>query len=417
MFLDKIMHQPLCICYLWEIPLAIMGSTILGGIMGNQGGGNQTINQQTIPTRPTLIPQEQALQNFWLDQIYGQIGQQSQLGNLINQYYGIPNAKAAIPSASSTAGVREQYEAPMMAQQAQQMSAKAQQIVDYLKSGHGENVVGGPIKALANKFGISIAQGSEIWRAYNSNPKQFASWINTYLGGAPTPATVLPTSVQPTLPATITPTTTLPGLSPETLPASSPLAQIMAQTPEQIRSQYDIMRQQGTQGIEDWYKQAIREAQMRATAQGGSFLGSAPERDFQALAANRGKQLGEMGQTLGLAEQQAIMQQPYQIMQALETLRQYEQNYGSFAQAPWIQAGGNILGAPWGQTTVGAQSTPGVGILPGAMTGLGMYGYGQQAGWWGKKPATSYGAGIGSTGGGYGGLFPFSETGLNYGQA
>ena len=205
--------------------------------------------------------------------------------------------------------------------------------------------------------------------------------------------------LEPTLPAETVQQTTIPTQQTQQPVTGGGLAgQIMAQTPEQISAQYDILRKQGMQGIADWQAQAMREMEQRGISQGGGYLGSLQNKDTQAILANALKQQTELGQNLGLSELQTQMAQPYQQLSALTPLQQYEQNYGLSQQQTYLDPAIQFLMAPWGQATSRSTQLPGMGVLPGAYLGAAtagnIYNMANQLGWW-NSPATAYGGGIG----------------------
>ena len=59
--------------YQWIVPLVTSALGAMSGSKGTEQTGTQRIEQ----VRPTLTPEEQAMQNFFMNQAYGQIGQQS----------------------------------------------------------------------------------------------------------------------------------------------------------------------------------------------------------------------------------------------------------------------------------------------------------------------------------------------------
>jgi hypothetical protein len=225
-------------------------------------------------------------------------------------------------------------------------------------------------------------------------------------------------------PGEVTPGEVIPG---EVIPGeeTTPLEYIMGLSPEQVTKQFDILREEGMKGIEDWYEQAIREMEMRGIAQYSGLKGSHSERDLGALLGKRKQMEQDLTNTLDLQKMQMIEAQQYNKLQALEDIRRWEAGYKQQIQNPWIQAGQQMLSLPWGQTSVHTQTMPGVGVLPGTIsglsTGLGMYNWGKELGWWGNQPATAYGSGMNpgvspiGTWGSYQSGIPYYPTG--YGMA
>lgn len=405
---------------------AMIGSAILGGLFGSQGGGNTTVTQQTIPTRPTLSPEEEALRNYYINMVYGNVGggmgyPGSQISNWL---YGAPMGQAqgtGLPWGTATglpttgADLRQQYEAPVLqARAAKADEAKVLAILNKWKKYPTDtrpDMKGQTLWEL-EQVGISKADAQSYLDGYIKNPQLItehirANYVPTTTQAAqaaPQGTTPTPTMVTPQLPGQTTQDALqgLPGASGQPtgatgIPAGSPVAQIMGQGPESITGQYDILRQQLQKQMDDWYGQALREVEHRATSQGGGYLSSRHQADMDIINAKRQEMLTQGLQQLALAQQQEINQLPYQQLSTLEPIRQWEANYGLSAQQPWINVGQQIIGAPWGQQATSQQSLPGVGMIPGAIAGLGtganIYALGQNAGWWGQ-PATMAGMGL-----------------------
>lgn len=438
----------------WGPVIAGIGG-LLGGLLGGDESPPQTSTTQTSSTRPSYTTEELALLNSMYNQFYGNIGAQSPLYSQLMSGYGVPGYTGA-PQIGIPEPYREQQELDTATKKAQGVMDLFQQW-DEIQKIPNPFVRAAQIKmeapAIASKYtelvggdmDINTVKGGfqtnyarwkanpEQWQTSYLQPyeeklqyaqeainKQYAPLIEAQQAAAPPeeefigpfgavstshlepqpteqPTELLDTSVQPvTQPTELTQAEQIAQTQPST---GSPLQDVQAQSPEQLAQMYNLMQQQGQRGIEDWWNQAQRELEQRGISQRGGYEGSGTIQDLGSLLAQKGRMQQDLGTQLGLSQMQAGLQLPYQQLSALEPVRQFEANYQLQQQAPWISFGSQQLALPWGQAQ--STTTPGssVGVIPGAISGLysgmGLYGMGQNLGWWGiqNQPATAYGAG------------------------
>jgi hypothetical protein len=412
--------------------LITAGGSILGGLLGGQKGPPAETTQRIEHVRPVLTPEEQAMQNFFMDQVYGRLGQTSPLQNLIEQYYGggyqpmtmgaMPGRQPMMPTQISPEGTRQQYEQTVKAGRWEQEVLPALQNIKKLwgdrpLSAYPANIKGRePIhkaaqmveaqKTLQNaakQLGMTTDEVKNLYEEWKASPETVAQRYSPLSQALPTQPS--PGATTPTRSATggafgywregvpsqyqAGAQTGQPFEQPQPSPDQpyTPLGAIMQQSPEQLGAQYGILRQQGMRGIEDWYQQAQREFERRGMGAYGGYMGTPMQQDLGNILAERGRMQTELGSQLGLSELQARQQLPYGQLQALEDVRRFEAQQQLAQQAPWIGVGQQMYALPWGQTTTAVQQQPGPGIIPGAIsgayTGAGLAQMGQNLGWWG----------------------------------
>lgn len=400
-FLDEIFNSMIPLYQIPWGPIATGGLSLLGGWMGGQKGPPATTTQRIEHVRPTLTPEELAMQDFFRSQVYGRLGQVSPLQQMIESYYGggmpgiqTPAITQQIPAITPQA-TQAQFEQAARGKVFEADVLPSLQRISELFGGQptlagAGRGMGGMAKRtqasqemqnIAQRLNITPEEANRLYQDWIADPQAVTQRY------APTTQALVPEQpiAQPVTP-------TQPVEQPYT-----PLGAIMQQTPEQLAEQYDILRQQGRRGIEDWYQQAQREFERRGIGQYGGYMGTPVERDIGGILGQRGRMETELGAQLGLSELQARQQLPYGQLQTLEDVRRWEAQNLLQQQAPWIGVGQQMYALPWGQTTTATQQTPGPGIIPGAIsgayTGAGLYGMGQNLGWWGQQ-RTPYGGGM-----------------------
>jgi hypothetical protein len=195
-------------------------------------------------------------------------------------------------------------------------------------------------------LGFTDDEAAELIDLYSQNPTDFINSLGTAFRGDSS------------------------GAEAAVQPLTGPLADIMAWTPEKTGQAFDLARGVSERALGKTYDEYERAAERRALASGAP-LSSRTAKDYGSIAASKANAIrdlyaqSEMGK---IGAQQAL---PYQQLSTLEDIRRWEETFAQSQLAPWLSIGQSMYNIPWGQgsTTSGSYTSPGAGIMAGALGG------------------------------------------------